>query len=124
MSFETNPRTTMNPKKIRTLLVAFISLVTPCLLDQARADQPRMDKAIELLEQAKTAKSPIELLEKAKTAVENATTGKGGRRFTAMNKIDKAIIAKKKGKDANPLIDEAIADLKEGKEIQKDKKGK
>lgn len=114
----------MNLKQIRTLLVACLTLATSCLLNQAHADQPRMNKAIELLEQAKTAKNPIELLEKAKTAVENATTGKGGRRFTAMNKIDKAIAAKKKGKNANPLIDEAIADLQEGKEIQKDKKGK
>ena len=112
----------MNDKLTRTLLVACLTLAISCLLNQAHADQPRMDKAIELLQEAKTAKDPVAVLEKAKTHVENATTGKGGRRFTAMNKIDKAIAAKKKGKDPSKLIDEAIADLQEGKEIQKDKK--
>jgi hypothetical protein len=116
--------TPMNRKPIRILFVTCLTLAAMCLIVPAQADQPRMDKAIELLEQAKTAKNPVELLEKAKTAVENATTGKGGRRFSAVRKIDKAIAAKTKGKDANPLIDEAIADLKEGKEIQEEKKGK
>lgn len=112
----------MNHKLTRTLLAACLALATFCLLNQAHAEQPRMDKAIKLLEEAMTAKNAVAVLEKAKTAVENATTGKGGKRFNAMHKIDKAIAAKNKGKDAGALIDEAIAALHEGKEIQKNKK--
>lgn len=112
----------MKNKLTRTLIVASLTLAFTCTPDQARAEQPRMDKAIELLQEAKTAKDPVAVLEKAKTHVENATKGKGGRRVTAINKIDKAIAAKKKGKDVGALIDAAIADLQEGKEIQKDKK--
>lgn len=114
----------MNHKLTRILTIAFLTLVAFCLPNPARAAEvPRMNKAIELLGEAKTSKDPVPLLEKAKTHVENTERGnKGGRRYSSINKIEKAIAAVKKGKDAGALIDEAIVLLEEGKEIQKSKK--
>ena len=114
----------MNSKLARIWVVACLTLATFCLLPPAHAEeQPRMNKAIELLKEAKTAKNPVEVLGKAKTRVENTEPGdRGGRRFAAINKIQKAIDAANKGKDAGPIIDEAIVLLEEGVEIKKDKK--
>lgn len=116
----------MNHKFIPMLTIACLSFAAFCLPNPARAaEAPRMNKAIELLQEAKTSKQPVPLLEKAKTHVENTEHGnKGGRRYSSINKIEKAIAAEKNGKDAGALIDEAIVLLEEGKEIQKSKKKK
>ncbi len=83
-----------------------------------------MNKAIELLQEAKTAKHPAAVLEKAKKHVESTEPGdRGGRRYVAINKIEKAIAAVNKGNDAGALIDEAIVALQEGVEIKKENKG-
>lgn len=115
----------MNYKLTRTLFVACAAIATFCLLNPVHAEQPKMNKAIELLQGAKTAKNPAVELEKAKKHVESTEPGgRDGRRFTAINKIDKAIAAVNKGKDAGALIDEAIVALQEGVEIKKETKGK
>ncbi len=116
----------MNHKLIQTLFITCLTLATFCLLNPAHAaEAPRMNKAIELLEEAKTASNKVAVLEKAKAHVENTEHGnKGGRRYSSINKIEKAIAAVNKGNDATALIDEAIALLGEGIEIQKGNKGK
>ncbi len=115
----------MNHIVTRTLLVACLTLATFCLLNPAHAEQPKMNKAIELLQEAKTAKNPAAVLEKAKKHVESTEPGdRGGRRYVAINKIEKAIAAVNKGNDAGALIDEAIVALQEGVEIKKENKGK
>jgi hypothetical protein len=113
-----NRPTEMKHKLTQTLSVVCLTFAAFCLLSPAcRADQPRMDKAIELLQEAKTVKNPVPLLEKAKTHVENATTNKGGRRVAAMRAIDEAIEAANKGARTGPKINKAIELLEEGKEI-------
>ena len=117
----------MKQKLTRTVVVACLTLATFCLLNPAHAadKQPKMDKAIELLQEAKTAKNPAAVLEKAKKHVESTEPGeRGGRRYAAINKIEKAIAAVNKGNDAGAIIDEAIALLQEGIEIKKENKGK
>ena len=116
----------MNHKLTLTLVIASLTLGAFCLLNPAHAadGQPKMNKAIELLEEAKTAKNPAAVLEKAKKHVESTEPGdRGGRRFTAINKIEKAIVAVNKGNDAGALIDEAIVALQEGVEIKRENKG-
>lgn len=115
----------MNQKLALTLTAACLTLGTFCLPTPVHAEQPVMQKAIELLEQAKTAANPAAVLGKAKAHVERTNPGdRGGRRFAALNKIDKAIAAVNKGNDAGALIDEAIVALQEGIEIKNDNKGK
>lgn len=108
----------MNHKIIQTLIIASLTLGVFCLLTpmSAAEKQPRMDKAISLLEEAKTDKKPVRLLEKAKEHVENAPANKGGRRIAAIKAIDEAIAAANSGSDAGAKIAEAIELLQEGKE--------
>ncbi len=68
-------------------------------MNPVHAAQPAMHKAIELLEEAKTAQNPAALLEKAIAAVNS-------------------------GSDAGTLIDEAIVLVREGMEIKRENKGK
>ena len=115
----------MNHKLIQTLTIACLTLGAFCLLNPVHAEQPKMNKAIELLQEAKTAKNPAAVLEKAKKHVESTEPGeRGGRRYAAINKIEKAIVAVNKGNDAGAIIDEAIVALQEGVEIKKENKGK
>lgn len=116
----------MNHKFIQMLTIACFAFAAFCLPDPVRAaEAPRMNKAVELLREAKPDKHPVPLLEKAKTHVENTEHGnKGGRRCFSINKIEKAGAAAKSGKDAGFLIDEAIVLPEEGKEIQKSKRKK
>jgi len=115
----------MNKKLALTLTVACLTLGTFCLLNPVHAAQPAMHKAIELLEQAKTAQNPAALLEQAKERVASSERGeRGGRRFAAINKIEKAIAAVNSGSDARSLIDEAIVLVREGMEIKRENKGK
>jgi len=115
----------MNQKSTRTLVLVCLALAASCLPNpvQAAENQPKMNKAIELLEEAKTAKNPSAVLEKAKNHVENIEPGdRGGRRYAAINKIEKAIAAVNRGDDSTALIDEAIVALQEGIEIKEGKK--
>lgn len=104
----------------RMLAAICITLGTFLPLNPACADQPRMQKAIELLEQAKTDAKPIPLLEKAKEHVENATPNKGGARPAAVNAIDEAIEAAKNGGKATKKINRAIELVQTGIERAKD----
>jgi hypothetical protein len=74
----------------RIIAIACITLAAFGSPSAARAadNQPRMDKAIELLEKAKRDSKPVTLLEKAKEHVENASANKGGRRVAAMKAIN------------------------------------
>lgn len=115
----------MNRQLVTTFTVACLTLATFCLLNPVFASQPTMHKAIELLEEAKTAAKPAAVLEKAKRKVESTEPGdRGGRRYAAINKIGKAIDVVNKGNDATAIIDEAIGLLREGVEIKRENKGK
>lgn len=108
----------MNSHLTRIIAAACITLATSGQLNTVHAadKQPRMDKAIELLEKAKSDSKPIPLLQKAKEHVENATANKGGRRIAAIKAIDQAIEASTKGGKAEAKINHAIELLQEGKE--------
>lgn len=103
-----------------TRRLALLSITLGLFGSAVGADvQPRMEKAIELLEKAKTDAKPVPLLEKAKEHVQNAPANKGGARPKAIKAIDAAIETANSGKSAVKKIDLAIEALKAGAEHAK-----
>ena len=78
------------------------------------AVEPRMEKAIQLLQQAQTAKNPVPLLEKAQEHLQNATGNKGGNRVEALKTIKQAIKAANKGGNVQAQIGQAITQAQAG----------
>ncbi len=84
----------MNHFLTRTLTVFFLTLATFGML---RAAEPKMEKAIQILQQAQTSPKPIPLLEKAQTHLEGATGNKAGFKVNAVKTIKQAIATAQQG---------------------------
>lgn len=84
------------------------------LCSHLSAVEPRMEKAIQLLQQAETAPDPVPLLEKARVHLENATGNKGGNKVAAVKTIKQAIKTAQKGGNAKPQIGQAIKQVQDG----------
>lgn len=106
----------MKDSSIGSLLVvtfAFAILLSPA---HALPPQPRMAKAIEELEAAKTAANPLPHLEAARKALKNARSNKEGQRLDAIGFVNEAIAyarAQARG-DMLDRIDKAIGNTKSG----------
>lgn len=97
--------------RVVVVLTALLSLLSPA---HAGAYQPKMQAALDLLEQAKASPEPIPLLEQAKSNLQEAAHNKGGRRLDAIEAIDKAIEVAKSGADPTGKISHAITMVKSG----------
>ncbi len=112
MSF-TRPLNPMKHHLTRIIAAVCIALGTLSSLSAAE-NQPRMEKAVELLQEAKKSPAPIGLLEKAKDHLQNATGNKGGNKVEAVKTINQAIKIAKQGGKPDKEISRAIAMVKSG----------
>lgn len=96
-----------------TRLITLLS-ITLALLGTLNAVEPRMEKSIQLLQQAQTAPNPVPLLEKAQEHLQNATGNKGGFKVSAVKTIKQAIRTSQKGGDAKAQITLAITQIQAG----------
>lgn len=96
-----------------TRLITLLS-ITLALLGTLNAVEPRMEKSIQLLQQAQTAPNPVPLLEKAQEHLQNATGNKGGFKVSAVKTIKQAIKTSQKGGDAKAQITLAITQIQAG----------
>lgn len=94
-------------------LITLLS-ITLALLGTLNAGEPRMEKSIQLLQQAQTAPNPVPLLEKAQEHLQNATGNKGGFKVSAIKTIKQAIKMSQKGGDAKAQISLAITQVQSG----------
>jgi hypothetical protein len=78
------------------------------------AVEPRMEKAIELLQQAQRSPNPVPFLEKAQEHLQNATGNKGGNKVEAVKTIKQAIKTAQRGGNARAQIGQAIAQVRAG----------
>lgn len=102
-------------KHYLTRIIAVTCITFGILSPLSAADnQPRMEKAVELLQEAKKSPTPIGLLEKAKDHLQNATGNKGGRKVEAVKTINQAIKIAKQGGKPDKEINHAIALVKSG----------
>lgn len=106
-----NNRRIVRILRIFSVTLLLVSAGFPALAD---SHQPRMEQALEYLEQAKTAAEQIPLLEKAKAELEKAKRNKGGRRLDAIEAIDQAIELVKKGENPESKIVHAMAMVRSG----------
>lgn len=94
------------------------TLTTLCLLlgmlSALNAVEPRMEQAIQLLQQAQRSPNPVPLLEKAQNHLQNATGNKGGNKVDAIKTIKQAIKTAQRGGNARPQIGQAIAQVRAG----------
>lgn len=97
------------PSRLITILT-----ITLALLGTLNAVEPRMEKSIQLLQQAQTAPNPVPLLEKAQEHLQNATGNKGGFKVSAIKTIKQAIKTTQKGGDAKAQISLAITQVQSG----------
>jgi hypothetical protein len=97
------------PTRLLTLLTIALAL-----LGTLNAVEPRMEKSIELLQQAQTALNPVPLLEKARERLQNATGNKGGFKISAIKTIKQAIKTSQEGGDAKAQISLAITQIQAG----------
>ena len=100
----------------RIMLVACLAFGTLGVMNTASAaeTQPRMEKAIELLNKAKDDPTPLPLLEKAKEHLQNAPANKGGDRVGAIKLINEAIDVAQKGGKPTVKINKAIQLIESG----------
>ena len=106
----------MNRNFISLVAAASVAISAFCVQTPAIADQPKMDRAIELLQEAKKSDKPIPLLHQAYQSVKNAAKNKGGRRLDAMPAIQEAIEIAKNGGNPEAKINHAIAMIHSGKD--------
>lgn len=98
-----------------TRIITAVCLTLGALSPLNAADnQPRMEKAIELLQQARESPAPSGLLEKAKDHLQSATGNKGGKRVEAVKTINQAIKIANKGGRPVAEINRAIAQVRAG----------
>lgn len=106
----------MKPCPLRSLLI--VTFAFACLLSPARAlpPQPRMAKAIEELEAAKTAVNPLPHLEAARKALKNSRPNKEGQRLDAIGFVNEAIAYARSHARGDMLdrINKAIGNAKSG----------
>jgi hypothetical protein len=102
---------TMKHHLTRIITVVFISLG---LCSALSAVEPRMEKAIQLLQQAQASPNPVPLLEKAQEHLQNATGNKGGNKVEAVKTIKQAIKTAQRGGNARAQIGQAIAQVRAG----------
>jgi len=107
--------TTKPAKFILILCAAFLASVG-MLHAAAEARQPRMEKAIDLLQEAKISAVPLQYLQSAKTVLEHAAHNKGGFRIVALEIVDRAIDAARSGDNPKMIvkINAAIANIHSG----------
>ena len=110
-----HPFIAMNLKHLVPALIAATLLAAP-VPAPADPQQPKMEKAIELLQQARTAANPIPLLKAAREHVKAARHNKGGRRPDAIETINEAIAAAEKGEKPEGKITKAIAQIRSGED--------
>ncbi|MEA3208713.1 MAG: hypothetical protein QOE70_1770 [Chthoniobacter sp.] len=104
----------MNHCIFRIILAACIAFAAFASQSTVRAEQPHMEKAIDLLQKAKTDSTPIPMLQKAKEQIKDARHNKGGRRGDAIEAINEAIEVSKKGGNPESKINQAIAMIHSG----------
>lgn len=94
--------------------LAFLALLFLGAAPEAYAEreQPRMQVALALLEQAKESDKPAPLLREAKKHLFRARGNKGGRRVDAVKAIDAALELIEKDKDPKSKIQHAITMVK------------
>lgn len=95
----------------RILVVASFLLATVSTL---HAVEPRMEKAIQLLQQAQASPNPVPLLEKAQEHLHNATGNKAGFKVQAIKTIKQAIKQSQRGNNVQGQISQAIAQIQAG----------
>jgi len=97
--------------------IAILSLL-PLTTAQAAAEntQPKMEKAVHDLQDAKQAKDPMPLLEAAKKALKHASKNKHGGRAAAIGLVDEAIQQATAGnmEKMRQKVDAAIANIHNG----------
>jgi len=103
----------MNPTFTRLLILTCLAIALPGAMDAAD-NQPRMEKAVQLLQEAKTSATPAASMEKAKEHLQNATGNKGGNKVNAIKVLNQAIRTANKGGDPLPQIDEATQLIRAG----------
>ncbi len=101
----------MNYYITRIITVLCITLAT---FGSLIAEEPRMEKAIEFLQQAQSAPNPVPMLEKAMERLQNATGNKGGFKVNAIKTIKQAITTAQQGGNAQAQISQAIAMIEAG----------
>lgn len=93
---------------ITALCIAFTAFST------LNAVEPKMEKAIELLQQAQSSPKPIPLLEKAQSHLQTATGNKAGFKVNAVKTIKQAIATAQKGGNPRAEIATAIGLIQTG----------
>jgi len=101
----------MNRHLTHILAIVCITLGT---LSTLSAVEPKMEKAVQLLQQAQSAPNPVPLLEKAKAHLQNATGNKAGFKVAAVKTINQAIQTAQRGGNAQAQIGMAIAQVQTG----------
>jgi hypothetical protein len=84
------------------------------LCSTMNAVEPRMEKAIQLLQQAQASPNPVPLLEQAQQHLQNATGNKAGFKVNAIKTIKQAIKAAQRGSNVQAQIGQAIAQVQAG----------
>lgn len=97
-----------------TRFVTVILCVMHAVFGTLNAEEPRMEKAIELLQEARGADKPVPLLEKAINHLEKATGNKNGHRVAAIKTIKEAIRTAESGGKIRKQIGEAIKQVRAG----------
>ena len=101
----------MNHHITRLITVICLTLAT---LGTLNAAEPKMEKAIQLLQQAQTAPNPVPLLEKAQNHLQTATGNKAGFKVNAIKTIKQAITTAQGGGNPQAQIAQAIATIQAG----------
>jgi len=100
-------------KYLLTRIITALCLLAGAL-STLNAAEPRMEKAIQLLQQAQASPNPVPLLEKAQEHLQNATGNKGGQKVQAIKTIKQAIKTAQKGGNVRAQIGQAIAQVQGG----------
>lgn len=88
--------------------------ITLGLCSTLNAIEPRMEKAIQLLQQAQVSPNPVPLLEQAQQHLQNATGNKAGFKVDAVKTIKQAIKGAQRGNNVRAQIGQAIAQVQTG----------
>ena len=101
----------MNRTITRILVLICLTLGVCSTLN---AVEPRMEKAIQLLQQAQASPNPVPLLQKAEEHLQNATGNKAGFKVQAVKTIKQAIKQAQRGTNVQAQIGQAIAQIQAG----------
>ncbi|MEQ1860399.1 MAG: hypothetical protein ABMA13_10725 [Chthoniobacteraceae bacterium] len=99
----------MNEYLIKIAFAVCIALAVLGSHTIVHAEQGHLEKAIGLLQTAKTDSAPLPLLRKAKDHIQDAKHNKGGRQANAIESINDAIEVAKQGGNPESKINLAIA---------------